>query len=755
MINSKREINKVFVLNLSSKNEKLKEKINNLNIPNKFECEIVLGIKGTNTKIKWKPFPTWELKNHSNFWWNRPLLEGEVGCSLGHYLMWKQAYEEGYELSLFLEEDFNVVHSLEKLDLSELPQDVDGFYLGRNKLNPNEVEEEVGENWFKASYSYNSQSYCLTRSGLEKILKYDFLNNIIPSDEFLPATYTEHPRKDVAETFKPTLNFYAHKIEHITQTSNENISQTENSEPLKEIRVVDYSITEKPKIYDCFLFDHELDMLNLRLHEMDESVDHFILIEARQSHTGKDKELYFQKHKDLFKKFKHKIEHVVIDLPNEVLYEPHPTPKNDEERLTWFRENYHRNAIKDVLYRISPKDNDIVLISDVDEIWDDDILRRLKHNQVSFDTFKTILQRWHYWSFKWDFENMYWPGPAFCKWSYLKTTTPQKIRNVRYEQETHLYDINGWHLSWFGDVEFNLHKLRNFAHQELNIYDKDSVNNMINNGYLFSGNKLTTLDWDYYPKYRNLIEDGVLYKNLSKSKKMLERNPPSTRYSQFDQDKYLIETFFKDKTDGVFLEVGCIDGIHYSNSLMFEEMGWNGLCIEPSPKTFKMLKQNRKCICENVAVSNVKGIAKFREITGYWDGLSGLVDKYDPRHPGHCQWVNNGQSNSETISYEQTVCHSEIIEVETETLSNLLEKHKLYDIDFATIDTEGGEYEILQGIDFDRFNIKVILVENNYSNDNYDSVRDLLLKNGYKYHTTLETDEVWTKGIVPYKNLSK
>ena len=49
----------------------------------------------------------------------------------------------------------------------------------------------------------------------------------------------------------------------------------------------------------------------------------------------------------------------------------------------------------------------------------------------------------------------------------------------------------------------------------------------------------------------------------------------------------------------------------------------------------------------------------------------------------------------------------------------------------------------------------MILVENNYSNDNYDSVRDLLLKNGYKYHTTLETDEVWTKGIVPYKNLSK
>ena len=270
----------------------------------------------------------------------------------------------------------------------------------------------------------------------------------------------------------------------------------------------------KPKIYDCFLFDHELDMLNLRLHEMDKHVDRFILIESRNSHTGKDKELFFQKNKALFNKFNHKIEHVVIDLPNKVLYEPHPLGENDEDNLNKFRENYNRNAIKDVLYRILPKDDDIVLISDVDEIWDTDILYRLKNNQVSFKTFKTILQRWHYWSFKWDFEDMYWPGAAFCRWSYLKTTTPQKIRNVRYDQETHLNDINGWHLSWFGNVECNMHKLRNTHHQELNIHNKDSVSNMINNGYLFDGEKMVSLDWDYYPKYRHLIEDGQLYKNV-------------------------------------------------------------------------------------------------------------------------------------------------------------------------------------------------------------------------------------------------
>jgi hypothetical protein len=58
----------------------------------------------------------------------------------------------------------------------------------------------------------------------------------------------------------------------------------------------------QPKIYDCFLFDHELDMLNLRLHEMGDYVDHFVLIESRQSHTGKDKELYIFKNIETYLK---------------------------------------------------------------------------------------------------------------------------------------------------------------------------------------------------------------------------------------------------------------------------------------------------------------------------------------------------------------------------------------------------------------------------------------------------------------------
>lgn len=271
---------------------------------------------------------------------------------------------------------------------------------------------------------------------------------------------------------------------------------------------------ETPKIYDCFLFDHELDMLNLRLHEMNDYVDRFVLIESTKTHSGNKKNLNFQDNREHFKKFLHKIEHVVVDLPDEMLYEPHPKPENENLQLNFFRENYHRNHIKTIIERISPDDNDIILISDLDEIWDDDILRRLKYNEIEFDTFKTILQRWQYWNFKWDFDGMTWPGPAFCRWSYLKTVTPQSIRKQRYDKSTHLPDVNGWHLSWFGDAKFNHHKLRNFPHQELSKTTKEDFEKMIEEGYIFDGYKMVQLDWNYYPRYRHIIEEGELHKNI-------------------------------------------------------------------------------------------------------------------------------------------------------------------------------------------------------------------------------------------------
>jgi len=227
------EIKKAYVLNLNTDNKILKERLDRVDLKNPYQWEIVVAIRGINTDIKWNPYLNWQLKDHPNAFWSRPLLEGEVGCSLGHIKMWQKAYNEGHELCLFLEEDFEITHSLKDLDLSDLPADVDGFYLGRNKVVKNEVEEEVGKNWLKPGYSYNTHAYCLTRRGLEKILKYDFINNIFTPDEFLSATFCTHPREDIAKLFKPTLNFYAHKTQYFRQKNPHSV--IDNSKPVSKL----------------------------------------------------------------------------------------------------------------------------------------------------------------------------------------------------------------------------------------------------------------------------------------------------------------------------------------------------------------------------------------------------------------------------------------------------------------------------------------------------------------------------------------
>ena len=232
------KIEKVFILNIGTSNEELKRKINQLDFPNKVEWEILPGIKGTNTDRLWNPFPNWKMKDSKNSWWNRDIKEGEVGCALSHLQAWEQAYEEGWNCVLFLEEDFKPNISLKKVAFEELPKTSDGFYLGRNKIG-DEEEKEIGTQWLKPTYSFNLHAYCLTRSGLQKILKYDFKNNIMMPDEFVPATYTVHPRKDVAKKFKPTLNFYANKLEYISQTSNQSTSQTEQSNFISKYQIRD------------------------------------------------------------------------------------------------------------------------------------------------------------------------------------------------------------------------------------------------------------------------------------------------------------------------------------------------------------------------------------------------------------------------------------------------------------------------------------------------------------------------------------
>ena len=114
-------------------------------------------------------------------------------------------------------------------------------------------------------------------------------------------------------------------------------------------------------IFDCFTFFNELDLLEIRLHTLKDVVDKFVIAEATRTHTGKPKELVFDKNRSRFAEFKDKIVHVVVDnlLPEEEV-------SKDSYNLPWINENRQRNALIKGLSNVD--DGDVIIVSDVDEI---------------------------------------------------------------------------------------------------------------------------------------------------------------------------------------------------------------------------------------------------------------------------------------------------------------------------------------------------------------------------------------------------
>jgi FkbM family methyltransferase len=201
-------------------------------------------------------------------------------------------------------------------------------------------------------------------------------------------------------------------------------------------------------------------------------------------------------------------------------------------------------------------------------------------------------------------------------------------------------------------------------------------------------------------------------------------------YSQIGQDRFLLENFFRGKRGGVFVDVGAYDGEKYSNTLFYERsMGWTGLCIEPLPSAFAKLKASRVAICENVCVADFEGEADFLEADDmgpHEKMFSGLPAHFDPRHVQRLEYT-----------------HARVTRrVQVTKLPALLERHNLHRIDYMSIDTEGAEFAILSDLDFKRFDISVLTIEDNWGDDR---IPRLMKENGYELFARLEQDLVFRR----------
>lgn len=216
---------------------------------------------------------------------------------------------------------------------------------------------------------------------------------------------------------------------------------------------------------------------------------------------------------------------------------------------------------------------------------------------------------------------------------------------------------------------------------------------------------------------------------------MAQNGPPFQYFSQYKQDQFVHENFFWKKQGGVFLDIGAGDGITISNTYFFEKQrGWKGLCIEPRPSVFQKLFEVRTCYCENLCLLDRETTVDFLEIEGWGQGLSGVIQEYDPRHLNRIE--------REMVSPMATHSTSRMIRVKAVKLESLLMKYDLWKIDFCSLDTEGSEQKILETIDFEKTFIDVITVENNYGES---TIYDFLKERGYRQIVCLGCDEIYKR----------
>ena len=206
----------------------------------------------------------------------------------------------------------------------------------------------------------------------------------------------------------------------------------------------------RPLVYDCFLFLNEEEVLDIRLHEMGPYVDKFVIVESAETFRGNAKPFNFAQWAPRFAPFKDKIIYVCIE-------------GSFRTQSPWDRETYQRNQIMRGLGDC--KDDDIIFISDVDEIVrGTDMAKVIAPLSRGEQPFVGVLQTYHSNYLNGTPSSELWCGPVATTFGYLKKTSPQHMRNMRGTGFTIMK--GGWHFTWQGGVEADLYKLGAYSHAE-------------------------------------------------------------------------------------------------------------------------------------------------------------------------------------------------------------------------------------------------------------------------------------------------
>lgn len=203
------------------------------------------------------------------------------------------------------------------------------------------------------------------------------------------------------------------------------------------------------KIIDAFYYNGEVDILQIRLNILSDYVDQFIVLEANQTFSGKSKISYFERDKESWKPWQHKIKYMFLEnWDDEVMRKLAKDSPNTNGAFHWQQEFYNKEKLKDAL--VDLQDEDVVFISDCDEIWDPESLINQPIWGIWDDKIYRINQKvyCYYLNMR---SNEEWAGTLLLKYGTLKDKILNHLRGG--SGANHPRTGAGWHFTNQGGLE--------------------------------------------------------------------------------------------------------------------------------------------------------------------------------------------------------------------------------------------------------------------------------------------------------------
>ncbi len=207
-------------------------------------------------------------------------------------------------------------------------------------------------------------------------------------------------------------------------------------------------------------------------------------------------------------------------------------------------------------------------------------------------------------------------------------------------------------------------------------------------------------------------------------------------FSQGSMD-LILEHIFKNKNNGFYVDVGCQHPIKNNNTYLLYKRGWSGVNIDldrVNIELFNFFRRND---------NNVK---------------SAVSDKIEDAKLFYYHQKSPINTLDKNISLKQNAKIEKEIDIQTNTLTNILDNYFIKKIDLLTIDVEGFELKVLKGLNFDKYNPGVIIVEfldleankweipyNNLENVLKSEIYNYLVNKNYKLVNWVNGDLVFIK----------